>query len=645
MGRRFKAKIVRNCDSPFGDKPSGKNFPPEIRSHPRWLIIMVCIFLAAAVWVVFGQTRLHEFVNYDDNDYVCDNPVVTQGLSWNGIVWAFTHRHAGNWHPLTTLSHMLDCRIYGLHPVGHHLTNVLLHAVTVILLFLMLRNLTGAFWRSAFVAAVFAIHPLRVESVAWVAERKDVLSGLFFVLTLWAYGRYVQYFQDKNSKSKVWYGLALGLFVLGLMSKPMLVTLPFILLLLDYWPLKRIENYGFGIAAWRRLVLEKQFFFLLAAVDCGVTILAQNKAAWSYQAVDFPSRIGNALISYAVYLGQMVFPANLAVLYPHPGNHLYLGKVAVSLLVLLLISAGVWAGRRRHPYLLVGWLWYLGMLVPVIGLVQVGTQARADRYTYLPQIGLYFLLTWGGVALCRKWPCRRAVLGTAAAVILAGLMRVAHVQAGYWQDSITLWTHALICTSENYTAYNNLGIALADRGQSADAIQCYRQAVQLKPDYADAQRNLGARLILQGNLDEAVQHLDRALQLKPDFAEAHNDLGVILAQKGKLDEAVQHFGRALQLNPDYAPSHRNLGSILMMQGRLDESAQHLNRALQLKPDFAEAYNDLGATLSAQRKLNDALSQFQQALNLAQAQNNGALVENIRTRLKAVQITLSQPERR
>jgi len=606
---------------------------------------MVCIFLTAVVWAVFGQTRFHEFVNYDDDAYVYNNPVVTQGLTWSEIIWAFTHSHAGNWHPLTTLSHMIDCQIYGLHPAGHHLTNVLLHTVTVILLFLMLGNMTGTFWRSAFVAAVFAIHPLRVESVAWVAERKDVLSGLFFVLTLWAYVRYVQYFQVKNPKSKVWYGLALGLFVLGLMSKPMLVTLPFILLLLDYWPLKRIENCEFRIVEWRRLVVEKIPFFLLAAVDCEFTILAQNKATWSFQSIDFLSRMGNALISYAVYPGQMVLPVNMAVLYPHSGNHLFIGKVALALLVLILISTGVWIGRRRQPYLLVGWLWYLGMLVPVIGLVQVGTQARADRYTYLPQIGLYFLLTWSVVAICSKWPYRRAVLGTAAAVILASLMMVAHAQTKYWKDSITLWTHTLICTSKNYTAYNNLGIALADQGKSAEAFQCYNQAIQLKPDYADAQRNFGAMLILQGNLDEAIQYLNRALQLNPDFAEAHNDLGVILAQQGKSDEAVQHFRRALQLNPNYAPSHRNLGSMLMMQDRLDESAQHLNRALQLKPDFAEAYNDLGATLSAQGKLNAALSHFQHALNLAQAQNNIALVENIRTRLKVVQTTMSQPQKR
>jgi len=606
---------------------------------------MVCIFLAAAVWAVFGQTRLHDFVNYDDNDYVYGNPVITQGLTWNGTVWAFTHRHAGNWHPLTTLSHMLDCQIYGLHPAGHHLTNVLLHTVTVILWFLLLGNLTGAFWRSAFVAAVFAIHPLRVESVAWVAERKDVLSGLFFVLTLWAYARYVQCFQVKNPKSKVWYGLALGWFALGLMSKPMLVTLPFILLLLDYWPLNRIENRGLGIADGRRLVGEKLPFFLLAAVDCGVTFFAQNKAAWSFQSIDFPSRMGNALISYAVYLGQMVLPVNLALLYPHPGNHLFMGKVVLALLVLILISAGVLIGRRRQPWLLVGWLWYLGMLVPVIGLVQVGTQARADRYTYLPQMGLYLLLTWSVAAISSKWPWRRAVLGTAAAVILAGLMMVAHVQTRYWKNSITLWTHTLNCTSGNYTAYNNLGIALADQGKPAEAMRCYRQAIQLKPDYADAQRNLGAMLILQGNVDEAIQHLDRALQLKPDFAEAHNDLGVILAQKGKPDEAVQHFAQALQLNPDYAPSHRNLGSMLMLQGRLDEAVQHLNRALQLKPDFAEADNDLGAALAAQGKLDDARSHFQQALNLAQAQNNTALAEIIRSRLKAVQPAPAQPKKR
>ena len=368
-----------------------------------YTVAAVCGFLLLAVALVFGQTVRHDFVNYDDNAYVYENPQVAGGLTAHGIAWAFTSFHVSNWHPLTWLSHMLDCQFYGLHAGGHHLTNVLLHAATAILLFLVLRRMTGDLWPSAFVAAVFAIHPLRAESVAWVAERKDVLSGLFFMLTLGAYAGYA-----RRPFSLGRYLTVVLLFALGLMAKPMLVTLPFVLLLLDYWPLGRIGPHRrTGISSFRRVVVEKIPLLALTAASCVATVIAQGTAVIAIDVIPLPSRIANALVSYVAYMGQLFYPAGLAVLYPHPEGGLPIWKVAASSLVLAGISAAALVWRRRFPYLFVGWFWYVGMLVPVIGLVQVGLHAMADRYTYLPQIGLCIAVTWGvaQLAASRRYHC------------------------------------------------------------------------------------------------------------------------------------------------------------------------------------------------------------------------------------------------
>jgi len=590
--------------------------PPEAQAQDRLLNLAVCLFLALAVWAVFGQTLHHSFV-YDDRGYVYENPAITNGLHWKGVVWAFTHSHGANWHPLTTLSHMLDCQLFGLNPRGHHLTNVLLHTASVLLLFLVLRKMTGALWRSAFVAAVFAIHPLGVESVAWVAERKDVLSGLFFMLTLWAYWRYTQK-QPARSRSffsfviSPAYWLALLLFALGLMSKPMLVTLPFVLLLLDYWPLGRFARDGSRFTIGR-LACEKIPFLLLTAADSMATVWAQHgaNAIMSGQVLDVGSRMGNALISYASYLGQMIYPAGLVVLYPHPGNRLSVWRVGLSLLVLIFISAGVLVGRRKWPYAVVGWLWYLGMLVPVIGLVQVGVQARADRYTYLPQIGLYLLVAWGLEDLMRGWRGRKIVLGIAGGLALGGLAVAAHVQTAYWTDNIRLWRRAVDVNAHNALAHDSLGVALGDQGQ----------------------------------IDEAIGQFHEAIRLVPDHAEFHFNLGIALAQQGKLVEAVQHFEQALQLKPEYADASEGLGTALAQQGKLAEAVRHFERALQLEPDDAGAHNNLAVALVGQGKSAEALPHFQQALNLATGQNNAPLVEAIRTKLRSFQPASPQPQTR
>ena len=581
MSRRSKKKApaVRSGApvSPAGEMPGvADSRSPESEGRPaglndRWTVPGVCIFLAAIIWVVFGQTLHHEFVNYDDNMYVYENPEVARGLTLQGIVWAFTHVHAANWHPLTWISHMLDCQFYGLNPGGHHLTNVLLHTATAILLFLVLRRMTGLLWRSAFVAAVFAIHPLRVESVAWVAERKDVLSGVFFMLTIGAYVRYVQRQSEVREFAGVGApavqpltGLVLLFFALGLMCKPMLVTLPFVLLLLDYWPLNRVATVTdrrnhFPIP--RRLILEKLPLFGLAAASCVVTLFAQTEAIQSFEHISLPLRVGNALISYVAYLGQMFWPSGLAVLYPFTARGVGVAGVVLSLVVLAGISTGVFVLRRR-PYLLTGWLWYLIMLVPVIGIVQVGAQARADRYTYLPQIGLYVLLTWAAADLCAGWRHRRVVLGGLATIILVALIFCARTQTSYWRNSESLWTHTLACTSDNCIAHNNLGNALLQKGNVDEAIAHYQKALQIKPDYAEAHNNLGNALLQKGNVDEAITHYQKALQINPDYAEAHNNLGIALLQKGNVDEAIAHFQKALQIKPDNAEAHNNLGNAL-----------------------------------------------------------------------------------
>ncbi len=631
-----------------------------------WRVAGICLGLAAITLIVFGQSLRFEFVNYDDNT-VYDNPAITHGLSPNGIVWAFTHRLNDNWLPLTALSHMLDCQLWGTHPAGHHFTNVLLHIATVILLFLVLRNMTGALWRSAFVAAVFAIHPLRVESVAWVAERKDVLSGLFFVLTIAAYVRYA-----RRPWSSVRYGCALLLFALGLMCKPMLVTLPAVLLLLDYWPLHRKESVG-------KLLMEKLPLLALSAGGCVATLLAQRDALRAAQPIGLPERIGNGLTAYAAYIGQMFYPAGLAVYYPHPEKHQSVWIIGLSMLILSVVSAGVLAGRRKHPYLPVGWLWYLGMLVPVIGLVQVGSQARADRYTYLPQIGLYLMVTWGAAEVCARFRLPRVALGTAAATILIGLVAGAYAQTAYWQNSVSLWSHALACTPANPIvrdhlaealtgqgrlaeameycqqalqlkpddpeAHNNLGVALSGQGKLAEAVPYYEQALQLEPDYAEAHNNLGLALADQGNLTEAIPHFERAIQLKPEYTEAHVNLGNAYASQGKLAEAILEYQQAIQLKPDYAEVHNDLGVMLMRQEKLEEAIPHYEKALQLEPQFAEAHNNLGAALAQQGKLAEARQQYERALNLATAQNNTSMADSIRNRLKSFPSNLPPDQKR
>ena len=507
---------------------------------------------------------------------------------------------------------MLDYQLYGLKPGRHHLTNVLLHAAATILLFLVLLRMTRDIWPSAFVAALFAIHPLHVESVAWVSERKDVLSGLFFMLTLVAYVGYAS-----RPFSLLRYLTVIVLFALGLMAKPMLVTLPFVLLLLDYWPLGRFTKPQLPAAAsnLRFLVIEKIPLFLLAAASCVVTILSQGKAVQSIDHVPLSWRISNALVSYAAYLEQFFCPVKLAVLYPHPGDTLPAWKIAAALLVLTGISAGVFLYRRKCPYLLVGWLWYLGMLVPVIGLMQVGQQAMADRYAYLTQIGLYVAFAWGIAYVSRSWPHRRWACGIAAGIILAALIACAQQQTSYWRSSETLWERALACTARNHIAENNLGRALVDHGRADESVAHFQNALAIHPNYAEPYCNLGEYYLKKGRLEEAIAQFEKALQVRPDYTEALNILGNALSRQGRVDDAMAQFTNALEINPDYAEARNNLGNVLLQKGRVEDAIAQFNKAIEINPDYAMPYYNLGNTLANRGQVDEAIAHYEKALEL------------------------------
>ncbi|MGA2258882.1 MAG: tetratricopeptide repeat protein, partial [Thermoguttaceae bacterium] len=554
----------------------------------------ICGFLLLAVIAVFGQTAGHEFIICDDNQYVYENPYVLPGVTWDGIRWAFTKSWSANWHPLTWISHMLDCQwsplasgdAYQKAPL-HHITNVALHAVAAVLLLLALQSLTGRLWPSAFVAAVFAVHPLRVESVAWVAERKDVLSGVFFMATLWAYAAYVR----RGDWPR--YLLVLLLFALGLMAKPMLVTLPCVLLLLDYWPLRRLgRGRQMGGPPVGKVVLEKVPMFFLAAVSCGLTIWAQAQVR-AFKELPWPWRLGNAMVAYVQYIRQTFWPVGLAVYYPHEGQNLPWWQIAVSGAFLAAITTAAIFSARKRGYFLVGWLMFLGMLVPVIGLLQVGAQARADRYMYLPQIGLAIAAAWGVADLTKRWPVQKLICGGLSAAVLAALAALSFRQTAIWRTNETLWRHAIQCTDKNDYAYTNLGMTLVAAGKNDEAIECYRKAIEFNPSYGLPHDNLGTRLYAQGKIDAAAEEYALAVLADPHSAKAHNNLGVMLYTKKMIPQAVDQFEQALKEDSQYALALRNLARIFIEEGKFDEGIAYCHSALEINPRFADAHHDLG----------------------------------------------------
>ena len=590
--------------------------------EPRWSsplstgrILGLSALLFAAVVAVFWPATGNGFVKLDDNQYVTGNPAVQQGLTWRSVAWAFTSTKAANWHPLTWLSHIVDCQLYGLDPWGHHLTSVLLHALNTVLVFLLFRRMTGAVWRSWLLAAFFGLHPLRAESVAWVAERKDVLSTLFWMLTLWAYAGYADRVKpgpgSGGGSAKRLYLLALLFCALGLMSKPMLVTLPCVMLLFDYWPLARWPAQAAG-----PLVAEKIPFFGLAAAACVLTFVAQKAGGAMMPGYPMTARVENALVSYGRYLGKLLWPENLAPMYLHPG-YWPIGTVLLAGALLAGSTVLVLSLGRTRPYLPVGWLWFLGTLAPVIGLVQVGAQAMADRYTYIPSVGVLLMLVWGAHDLAGRWrgPTRGLLVGGAVALV-AVCVPLTVRQIGYWHDTKSLFQRELAVHPDDYVSREAVADALLEEGSTEEAIQQYRAVLQQRPDHAAARINLTVALAKLGRQDEANAQVQQMVGTHPGSAEAHNALATAFVGRGQFDLAAREAGEALRLDPKLTSARDNMGVALTGLGRLEEAVQQFQEAFKLAPDSVSLHNHLGAALSRQGRGEEAIREFQTALQLA-----------------------------
>ncbi len=584
-------------------------------SFERRKRLFICLALAALTLAVYWQVSSFSFVDYDDHIYVSENDHVKRGLSEDSIIWAFTTGHSANWHPLTWLSHMVDYELFGMNAGRHHLTNLFFHIANTLLLFLLLCRLTGAEWRSGFVAALFALHPLHVESVAWVAERKDVLSTFFWLLAIWSYAWYAQ-------RPGILRHLVVLIFLaFGLMAKPMLVTLPFVFLLLDYWPLRRFHLSGSDNESASsdkfplQLLWEKIPFFLLMAASCLVTYFVQQRggAVSTLDAFPLGLRIENAVASYVIYIGKMLWPSHLAVFYPHPeaipwwmtvGASIFL--VGVTLLVLRFL--------RSRPYLAVGWFIYLGTIVPVIGLVQVGSQALADRYTYVPLIGLFIMLAWLVPELVAERTRLKTTVAVAAAVIVLVLAASTWKQLHYWTDTISLFGHAIRVTENNYIAQDGLGSALLEKGKIDEALSHIREAVRINPNHAQAQYNLGVALTYEQKTDDSIDHFRRAVQLDPEYEKAYNNLGEELIRKGQMSEAILALNEALRINPEDAKVHNNLAIALRREGRIEEALSNLREAIRIDPDFSDAHSNLGSMLATKGNIDEAVRHFAAAVH-------------------------------
>jgi protein O-mannosyl-transferase len=577
----------------------------------RQIAIGVCIFLTAIIWIVFGQTLRHSFINFDDDRYVYENAHVTGGLTLDGLKWFLTHGHANLWHPLTTLSHMTDCQVFGLNPAGHHFINVLLHNVAAVLLFLVLRQMTakgqsGSDWESAFVAAVFAIHPMRVESVAWIAERKDVLSAVFLMLTLGAYLRYVR---APSVARYVTMSIFLGC---GLMSKATFVTVPLVLLLLDYWPLQRANDFQ----AWRKLFIEKIPLFVLSAAASLATVFTQTVTMPTLDQLSLLARLKNATVSLVVYLRQTFWPTDLAVFYPHPHDQLNIWLVLACAALIIAITLIAIVVRKKHPYVLVGWFWYLILVAPVTGILQAGLQGRADRFTYLPHIGITILVTWTCVDLTRHWRNHQIILGSMATCIIAASTILAFKQTTYWRDSISLWQHAVAVTPDNQIAHQNLGAALWTAGRGEEAHKESRAA--------------------------AIAHARTTLKDYPLDVAVQNDLGVLLLQNGNVRDGIEQWEKSLEINPNDGNALNNLAWVLATfpgDGIRDgkRAAKLATKATALPGgDSPLVLRTLAAAYAEAGDFANAVATAQRALDSAAAQNNNSLVATLRHELELYQ---------
>ncbi|MDD5167212.1 MAG: tetratricopeptide repeat protein, partial [Syntrophales bacterium] len=623
-----------------------------------WKYGIVCLLLIVSTITVYGQMKNHDFINFDDTSYITENMHIRQGLTPANIRWAFASVYVSNWHPLTWISHMMDVSLFGLNPGPHHLVNLLFHIMNSLLLFMVLNRMTHALWRSAMVAALFALHPLHVESVAWASERKDVLCGLFWMLTT---GAYVLYIEKPNT---IRYVTVIACFALGLMAKPMLVTLPFVFLLLDYWPLKRfppgaeaVEERPATVKAkdgeqkkrkdpkkplrnnpesgtvkasptrWvflLPLLKEKIPLLILSAVSCIITVYAQKDAAVvNLSALSVGDRIGNALVSYIKYLGKTVWPLDLSFFYPL-ADTTPLWQFLVAAVLLLVITVLIIRVGRRFPYLATGWLWFLGTLVPVIGLVQVGDQALADRYTYLTLTGLFIVMVWGFADLTKRWPLGGGIRIAMSVLMIVVLMIISFRQVSYWRNSINLSEHAIAVTGPNYLAQGMLGLYLAEQGEIDEAYPHFREALRLNPEFAKALHNFGLQLARHGRTDEAIARFQEALKIDPFFVEARFNLGFQLSKKGRTDEAIAQYKEGLKITPD-SVAYDLLGSLLAKQGKTDEAIGDFEAAVRLNPDNMKAHFNLGVAFAQQRRLDEAMAQYREVLSLnpesADAHNN------------------------
>ena len=635
----------------------------------KWHTIFIYAALTVATAVAYEPIRHNDFVNFDDNVNITHSLVVKTGLTNKSVVWAFTTGYGANWHPLTWLSHMLDVELFGMAPLGHHLVSVFFHLINVLLVFWVFKRMTGAVWRSAFIAAVFALHPLRVESVAWAAERKDVLSGMFWLLTMAAYIRYTE--RPRLGR----YLLVLLSLALGLMAKPMLVTLPFVLLLMDYWPLRRFqwrrkdqlelqdseqtesaENDRQGISIWR-LLSEKIPMLALVAASSIVTYIVQQSGGSMGQVGILPLhlRIANAFMSYAGYIGKMVCPIGLAPLYPHSSyQSMQVWRLIISILIMLVILSGAIYFARRKRYLAVGWLWYVGTLVPVIGLVQVGTQAMADRYTYLPAIGISVIVAWGAAELLTNWRSRRIWLAIAAAgallllggagvvimaawvvaeiiaerryqrrglkitalVTLAILLICTRIQVGHWKNSVTLCEHSIAVTEDNFVMHNNYGQALLSNDQIDEAITHYQESLRINPEFMIARRNLGTMFLRQEKLDDALACFDEVLNVHPDWPDALSYRGLTYAWQGRYDLAMRDYHKALELEPNFPMALNHMQLTLQHRGKLlAEAVSEYENQLQIDPNQFSLHNRLADAFREQNKIDQAINHLNESLRL------------------------------
>jgi protein O-mannosyl-transferase len=571
--------------------------------------LLICLALVLAVLAVFYQVRSFGFINLDDHDYVSKNSNIQAGITLNAAKWAFTTIHTGYWHALTWFSYMLDWQLFGLNAGGYHITNLIFHIANTLLLFIVLKRMTKVLWQSAFVAALFALHPLHVESVAWIAERKDVLSTFFWLLTMGAYVRYA-----KNPKLK-WYLISLVLFALGLMAKPMLVTLPFVLLLLDYWPLNRVSRFNWKIIY--RLILEKIPFIILAAVLSVVTFIAQqsSRAVASLNTIPVRFRICNASISYLEYIGKMFWPARLAFFYPYPVENVSILFTVTSAVLLIAATIFVLRFSKRHRYLFTGWFWYIGTLVPVIGIIQVGSQAMADRYTYISLTGLFIIIAWSLPELLGKLPYRKIVLVTSSFIVLSVFTVLSYFQLSYWKDNITLCRHALEVTKDNYMAHFVMTDMLFEQNRTEEALWHIYETVRINPDYVPAINSLGVALGRGGKIDEAIGYYKKAIEINPRFVETHLNLASALEAKGRFAEAVEQYRAALTIK-DSPGIHGSLGKALLNMGMFRQAAAEYRIALSAMPDDPDILNGLGCALTNSGEFDEAVSSYNKALHKA-----------------------------